>query len=114
MRPVTYAVQYHSSRLQEELLAWPAGLQARYLRLVERIEWVGPNLGMTHTRSLGNGLFELRVKAKEGIGRVFFCAIAGRQVVMLHQFVKKSEKTPVRELDMARQRMREWMDAYAR
>jgi hypothetical protein len=33
----------------------------------------GPNIGMPHTRPLKNGLFELRVKGKEGIARVFYC-----------------------------------------
>jgi phage-related protein len=56
---------------------------------------------------MGQGLFELRVKAAEGIARVFYCTIVGRQIVMLHQFTKKSEKTPRRELDVARRRMEE-------
>jgi len=67
----------------------------------------GPNLGMPHTRPMGDGLFELRLKAAEGIARVFFCTVVGRQIVVLHQFVKKSEKTPKRELNIARNRMRE-------
>ena len=67
----------------------------------------GPNLGMPHTRPMGDGLFELRLKAAEGIARVFFCTVIGRQIVVLHQFVKKSEKTPKRELNIARNRMRE-------
>ena len=114
MSPSIYSIVYFSSRLQEELLAWPPKLQARYLRLVDRIEWFGPNLGMPHTRAIGGGLFELRVMAQEGIGRVFFCATAGQRVVMLHQFVKKSQKTPTRELEIAHRRMQEWIDAHAR
>jgi len=71
----------------------------------------GPDLGMPHTRAMGRGLFELRLKAAEGIARVFYCTVVGRQIVMLHQFTKKSEKTPPRELAVARQRMREVKDA---
>ena len=70
----------------------------------------GPDLGMPHTRSMGDGLFELRLKAAEGIARVFFCTVVGRQIVVLHQFVKKSEKTPKRELKIARNRMKEIRD----
>ena len=73
----------------------------------------GPDLGMPHTRAMGSGLFELRLKAAEGIGRVFFCTLVRRRVVMLHQFVKKSEKTPPSELAVARKRMKEWKDADA-
>jgi phage-related protein len=68
---------------------------------------VGPDLGMPHTRALGRGLFELRLQSKEGIGRVFFCTRPARRIVMLHCFVKKSAKTPARQLKVARERMKE-------
>jgi len=65
---------------------------------------------MPHTRAMGDGLFELRLKAAEGIARVFYCTLVGRRVVMLHQFIKKSEKTPLNELKIARNRMKEVKD----
>jgi len=67
----------------------------------------GPNLGMPHTRAMGKGLFELRLKSKEGIGRVFFCTLPTQRIMMLHAFLKKSPKTPARELKVARERMKE-------
>jgi phage-related protein len=60
---------------------------------------------------LGGGLFELRLKAAEGIARVFYCTMIGRLIVMLHEFIKKSEKTPRKELNIARKRMKEVTDA---
>lgn len=71
----------------------------------------GPDLGMPHTRAMGNGLFELRLKAAEGIARVFYCTLVDRKIVMLHQFIKKSDKTPGKELDIARKRMMEMKNA---
>jgi phage-related protein len=71
------------------------------------MEIYGPDLGMPHTRAMGQGLFELRLKAAEGIARVFYCTIVDRQIVMLHQFVKKTERTPAKELAIARRRMKE-------
>jgi phage-related protein len=62
---------------------------------------------MPHTRAMGQGLFELRLKAADGIARVFYCTVVDRQIVMLHQFVKKTERTPPKELDIARRRMKE-------
>jgi phage-related protein len=50
---------------------------------------------------------EQRLKGKEGIARVFFCARIGQRIVMLHMFIKKSAKTPLRELETARERLRE-------
>jgi phage-related protein len=66
----------------------------------------GPDLGMPHTRSMGEGLRELRLKGPDGFVRVFFCALGERRIVMLHVFVKKSAKTPMRELMRARDRLR--------
>jgi phage-related protein len=62
---------------------------------------------------MGNGLFELRLKAAEGIARVFYCTLIGRKIVVLHQFVKKTDKTPPRELAVAKRRMKEFKDAHA-
>lgn len=70
----------------------------------------GPNLGMPHTRSMGDRLFELRVKSKEGIARVFYCTLIGERKVILHNFVKKTQKTPNRELKIARCRLKEVID----
>jgi len=53
------------------------------------MEEYGPNLGMPHTRALGNGLFEIRAKAEEGIGRAFFCTMVGKKIVILHSFIKR-------------------------
>ncbi len=108
---MSWRVTFYSAALQEELLQLPAGFVARFLRYAERMEMYGPDLGMPHTRAMGGGLFELRLKAKEGIARVFYCTLVGRRIVMLHQFIKKSEKTPRRELDVAHKRMKEMNDA---
>ena len=104
---MTWTVRFFSRRLEAEVLALPAGLVARFLRYAERMEVCGPDLGMPDTRAMGRGLFELRLKAAEGIARVLYCTVVDRQIVMLHQFVKKTEKTPARELEIARRRMKD-------
>ena len=80
---------------------------ARYLRLTDMMIEHGSNLGLPHTKSLSNGLFELRLKSKEGIGRVFDCTKVGKNIVMLHSFVKKSQKIPKNEMEIALKRLRE-------
>ncbi|NIA11750.1 MAG: hypothetical protein GWP10_19010 [Nitrospiraceae bacterium] len=65
------------------------------------------NLGLPHTKSLKSGLFELRIKSKEGIARVFFCTKSDRRIVMLHKFIKKSQSIPKKELQIARKRLKE-------
>jgi phage-related protein len=100
-----------SEQLESEILALPAGFVARFLHYTERMETYGPDLGMPHTRAMGAGLFELRIKAAEGIARVFYCTLVNRRIVMIHQFIKNSDKTPGRELATARRRMKEYKDA---
>jgi phage-related protein len=104
---VNWKVTFYSDQVEAEINALPSDLVARFVRYGERMEIYGPDLGMPHTRSMGDGLFELRLKAEEGIARIFFCTVVERKIVMLHQFVKKSEKTPKRELKIARNRMKE-------
>ena len=99
-----WAVKYYNEDVQAAINAWPVGIRACYARLTERIKIYGPNLGMPFTRPLGDGLFEIRAIGKEGIGRAFFCVQIKCSIVVLHEFIKKSEKTPKKELDIARKR----------
>ena len=82
-------------------------MAARYVVLTSRMIAVGANLGPPHTDSMGDGLFELRLKGAEGIARVLFCTLVGRRIIMLHSFVKKTPKTPKREIKVAQTRMKE-------
>jgi phage-related protein len=104
---MTWTVTFYDRRVEAQILAFPAGFLAKFLRYAERMEMFGPDLGMPHTRAMGSGLFEIRIKAAEGIARVFYCTVVDRRIVVLHQFVKKTDKTPRKELDIARQRMKE-------
>jgi phage-related protein len=108
---MTWTITYYDNLVQEEILALPAGFLGRYLRYSDRMEIYGPDLGMPHTRAMGDGLFELRLRSAEGIARVFFCTMVGRKIVVLHQFIKKTDKTPPRELETARRRMKEFKNA---
>jgi hypothetical protein len=87
------------------------GPHQRLLKHVLLVIWAGgfALLGVTILvfKSESDGLFELRLKSAEGIARVFYCTVVDRNIVFLHQFTKKSDKTPSRELKVARTRMRE-------
>ena len=102
-----YTITYYSETVQADILNLPDTLAARYIVLTRRIVALGPNLGEPHTKAFGEGLFELRLKGAEGIARVFFCTLVGRRVVMLHSFIKKTDKTPPREHRIAEARMKE-------
>ncbi len=102
-----YTITYYNNAVEQALLALPAHMQARYIHLSSRMHEYGAHLGEPHTKAIGNGLFELRLKSAEGIARVFYCTLIGQRIVMLHCFVKKSQKIPLRELHLAETRMKE-------
>lgn len=88
-------------------MALPESFVARFIRYAERMEDHGPDLGMPHTRAMGKGLFELRLKSGVGIARLFFCTQIGRRIVILHHIIKKTNKTPAKDLEIARKRLEE-------
>jgi phage-related protein len=102
-----WEIIYYSEALQEEISTLPVGIQARYIHLTERMRIYGANLGMPHTKAMKDGLFEMRMKSKEGIGRVFYCTLVNKRIVMLHSFIKKTKGTPSKELKIAISRMNE-------
>jgi phage-related protein len=104
---MAWNIAYYNQTAEQAVLRLPPALLARYLRLTDLMIEFGPNLGMPHTRAMGEGLFEVRVKGPEGIARVFYCTVVQRRIVMLHAFIKKSQKTPKRELDIAKHRLQE-------
>jgi phage-related protein len=107
---MAYSVEYFHSRVRDEIESWPVGILADYARLVELLMEFGPDLGMPHSRAMGGGLFELRPRGREGIGRALYCYVTGRRVVILPAAVKKTQATPQRDLSIARKRMKEVCD----
>jgi len=100
-------IDYYSEDVRLEIETLPVGIRASYARLTELLEEFGLDLRMPHSRAMGDGLFELRPRGREGIARVFYCTKVGRKIIILHSFIKKTNETPKRELDIARRRRRE-------
>ena len=102
-----WIVDFYDQSVYDVLMEWPDKIKQRFLRLVELLEKHGHDLGMPYTCELGEGLFELRAKGMEGIGRAFFCYAANKRVIILHGFIKKTPKTPLKELRLARAKLKE-------
>ena len=66
----------------------------------------GPHLGMPFTRPMGEGLFEVRAKGREGIGHALLCTAAGQMIMIIQAFIKKTQKTPPQEIELAWKRMK--------
>jgi phage-related protein len=102
-----WSISYYNHRVKTEIEAWPVGIYANFLRLAQWLETDGLELAMPHSKSLSGGLFELRCRGAEGIGRAFYCTRVGHELIILHSFVKKSQATPEKELTLARRRLKE-------
>ena len=106
-----WEISYYREKVRDWIDNMPIGMRAYYARITERITErivkFGPNLGMPFTRMIENGLFELRIRGKEGISRVFYCTVKQSKIVMPHGFIKKSQKPSKKELKVARKRLNE-------
>lgn len=85
---------FYSDTVETQTLKFPSGRLANFLHISEMIEELGSNLGKPYVGALDSGLYEIRVKGKECIGRSMYCVTKGREVVILHSFIKKMQKTP--------------------
>jgi phage-related protein len=99
-------IVFYNDNVASIIEGWPAGILAKYLHLAERIEIYGPNLGMPHTKAMKQGLFEMRLSGKEGIGRLLYMTKA-KEVIILHAFIKKTQQTPKKDLEIAYKRLGE-------
>ncbi len=98
---------YYSNRVMQVILSLPKELLAEFYAMKKIMQQKGPALGMPFTRAMGDGLFEMRLRDKNGIARVFYCTVERNDIVILHSFVKKTQKTSDRELQLARKRLQE-------
>lgn len=101
-------VETLDARVDDEVLALPADMQARFYHIGEMIEAKGlPSVGEPHVKHLTGKLWEMRMTGRDGISRALYQAASGRRVVVLRVFVKKTQKTPQSEIDLALQRAKE-------
>lgn len=104
---MTWRIEYPYEDVEQFVLKLPVSMSAKYFHITDLMLEFGANLGMPHTKAMSDGLFELRVKGKEGIARVFYCTKVGKRIVMLHAFIKKTPKMPAKELCKAEKRLKE-------
>ena len=103
----SWIVENLNELVDAEFDALPKDIQAKFMHLAALVEEVGLTaLREPYVKHLHGKLWELRVKAKSGLGRGLYCTVAGRRVIMLRYFQKQSGKTPRNEIAVALERMR--------
>lgn len=103
----SWTIEFFDEKVEAETLALPPKILSKMLRIFELIKVSGAQLGEPYTKPLRDGLFEVRAKAKEGIGRSIYCYQKGQVIIVLHSFVKKEQSTPRRDLEIAKTRKME-------
>ena len=103
-----WTVETLNQTVDEEFQALPAGIRARFVRIVELIESVGlERVGQPHVKHLQGPLWEMRVRGRDGSARALYVTVAGQRVIVVRAFVKKTPRVPRRELQLAFERARE-------
>lgn len=101
-------VENLNDAVDQELAGLPLDLRAKFVHIAEMLEALGPfQVREPHVKPLGSKLFEIRMKGKSGIARAIYTPAEGQRLVVLHAFVKKSEKTPRRAIQTALERIKE-------
>lgn len=83
-------------------------MRAKVFGRLELLEEHGAELGMPFSRHLDDGIFELRTVVGNNITRILYFFVVGRHVILTHGFVKKTRKTPAREIDRAKRIREDW------
>lgn len=105
---VAWRVEILNEAVGTEIASLPVDMQARFLRIAERIASVGlESLGEPHVKHLEGKLWELRLTGRDGIARALYVTAIGRRVVVVRAFIKKTQKTPRSEIELALRRAKE-------
>jgi phage-related protein len=103
-----WTVETLNAAVDDEIAALPKDMRARLVRISMLIESVGlERLPGETVKHLEGKLWEIRVKGASGISRAIYVTAKGQRVVIVRAFVKKTQKTPQRELELARERAKE-------
>jgi phage-related protein len=105
---MAWQIEILNETVAAEIEALPVDMQARFVRLAERISSVGlESLGEPHVKHLEGKLWELRLTGRDGIARALYVTALGRRIVVVRAFVKKTQKTPRAEIELALRRAKE-------
>lgn len=103
-----WTVLFVNKTAQAEVEALPIDMQMRFGRITRLIRDNGlSQVREPYVKHLQDKLWEMRLSGRDGIARSIYVAASGRRVIVLRTFIKKTEKTPPRELEIANARMKE-------
>jgi len=103
-----WSVEFLDEKVQAALYELPRDIRASFERIVHLVEENGlERVREPYVKHLEGALWEMRMRGKDGIARAAYVKASGRRVVVVHVFVKKTQKTPRREIETALKRAKE-------
>jgi phage-related protein len=103
-----WSVEVLNETVAEELAVLPKDMKARYLRTAGLIREFGVEfLSEPYVKHLDGKLWDMRLKGRDGISRALYVTAMGKRVVVVRVFVKKTQRTPQAEIDLALRRAKE-------
>jgi len=87
----------------------PPKMMAKVLRTIHMLRLNGSELREPYSKHLGDGIFEVRAKAGTDISRVLYFFMFGKKAILTHGFIKKTQKTPIAEIDRAKKYRAEYL-----
>ena len=99
-----------SEPVKEFLLSVDDKMRARLIRTINLLAQNGTALRMPYSKHLVDGIFEIRAKAGSDISRVLYFFVIGRRIVLTNGFVKKTQRTPKNEIELAKKYRNEYLD----
>jgi len=105
---MAWTVETLNDVVDAELEELPADMQASFVYISRLIEDFGlDRVREPHVKHVHGSLWEMRLKGREGISRALYVTAVGRRVVVVRVFIKKAQKTPNREIELALKRAKE-------
>ena len=102
-----YNIEFYSKENGEEpardfILKLEPKMQAKILKIIDLVEMNGPQIQMPYSEHIKDGIFEIRAKQSSNVTRILYFYVAGKKIILTNGFVKKTSKTPNREIELAK------------
>lgn len=95
---------------EEFILSLDTKMQAKMFRELELLETFGNELREPHSKSLGDGIYEIRAKVASDITRVLYFFVVNKKIILTNGFVKKTQKTPDSEITLAKKYRKDYLE----